>query len=268
MEHSAQAGSFLQSGAAYDAFMGRYSTVLADAFADSAGVPADGAAGMTALDVGCGPGALTKVLSERLGPAMVAAMDPSPPFVAECSTRCPGVRVVEGSAEAIPFPADSFDVVLAQLMLHFVGDAVQAGREFHRVVRPGGTAAVCVWDLAAEMEVLRHFWNAARAVDATVHGTARILRFGRPGELAAWLEEAGFDAIVEAELEVASTYADFEELWTGFTYGIGPAGAFCVALSDERRADLRDELFIELGSPAGSFTLRATARSAAGRRPV
>lgn len=261
MERSNHARSFLQSGEAYDAFMGRYSSELANAFVDSVGV----SPGMSVLDVGCGPGALTQVLSARLGAAMVSAIDPSPPFVAECSKRCPGVRVELGGAEAIPFPADAFDAVLAQLVLHFVADPAQAGHEFHRVVRPGGLAAACVWDFADEMEMLRHFWDAALTVDPRAPDEARVLRFGRQGELAEWLEAAGFRDVVETKLEVASSYADFEELWSGFLRGIGPAGAYCVSLPDDHRAALGRELFSRLGSPDSSFTLRAVARGASGR---
>ncbi|MGB7817751.1 MAG: class I SAM-dependent methyltransferase, partial [Ornithinibacter sp.] len=80
------ARSFHTSGEAYDAFMGRYSRALAAPFADAAGV----VSGQHALDVGCGPGALTGELVERLGAAGVSAVDPSPPFVAACAARHPG----------------------------------------------------------------------------------------------------------------------------------------------------------------------------------
>ncbi|GAB2764378.1 hypothetical protein GCM10027020_15680 [Nocardioides salsibiostraticola] len=149
--------SFNTSGAAYDAFMGRYAFPLAELFADAADVRP----GQTALDVGCGPGALTSVLADLLGPTSVLACDPSPPFVDECSKRCPGVQVRSGSAEALPYPNGSFDRVLSQLVWHFVGDPAQAASEFYRVVRPGGVAAACVWDSEQEMEMLRHFWDAA-----------------------------------------------------------------------------------------------------------
>lgn len=263
MEPPAHAGSFLRSGDAYDAFMGRYSSALAGPFADAAGV----APGTSALDVGCGPGALTQVLVQRLGAENVLAVDPSPPFVAECASRCPGVRVQQGGAEALPLPDASVDTVLAQLVLHFVGDAAAAGAEFRRVVRPGGVAAACVWDFAEEMEMLRHFWDAALTIDPEAPDEARVLRFGRDGELAEWLEEAGFVDVVETRLSVSSTYADFDELWTGFLHGIGPAGSFCVGLPERSRAALRLELRRRIGSPSSAFTLGARALCAVGRRP-
>lgn len=248
----------------YDSFMGRYSEPLAGRFADFV----DLSAGMSALDVGCGPGALTTVLADRLGPASVTAIDPSPPFVAACARRCPDVDVRSGGAEEVPLPDGSFDAVLSQLVLHFVGEPARAGEEFRRVLRPRGLAAACVWDFTEEMEMLRHFWDAALTVDADAPDEARVLRFGREGELAAWLTDAGFVDVEEVDLHVSAEYSDFGELWAGFRHGIGPAGAYCRSLTDETRASVEREMFRRVGSPTGGFSLAATARAAKGRSPA
>lgn len=257
------ARSFLASGRAYDGFMGRYSRPLALAFAEAAGV----AAGRSALDVGCGPGALTAVLADRLGAAAVSAFDPSPPFVAECAARHPGVTVRQGRAEAVPFDDASFDFALAQLVLHFVTDPVQTAREFCRVLRPGGVAAACVWDFSEGMEMLRLFWDAALVVDPEAPDEAQTMRFGRQGEIAELFTSVGIRDVAEMTLDVRSTYAGFEELWDGFLAGIGPAGSFCVGLAEEQRAALREGLFHRLDSPSGAFTLTAKARCAYGQSP-
>ena len=136
------ARTFQTTGEAYDAFMGRYSYPLAVLFADAADVTE----GLMTLDIGCGPGALTGVLVDVLGSGSVGALDPSPAFVSECATRHPGVAVRLGRAEAIPFEDDTFDRVLAQLVLHFVSDPTQAAREFRRVLRPAGLVSACAWD--------------------------------------------------------------------------------------------------------------------------
>ena len=263
MEPAEGARSFLTTGDAYDAFMGRYSRELSGRFVDATGV----VAGNRALDVGCGPGALTGALVDRVGAGGVSAVDPSPPFVATCELRHPGVRVRLGRAEDLPFGDAEFDVALAQLVLHFVTDPELAARELRRVVRPGGIVAACMWDFADGMEMLRHFWDAALSVDPTAPDELRALRFGRQGEIAGLFEAAGLDDIEETMLTVHSTYADFEELWSGFLAGIGPAGTFCVSLSDEQRAAVRAELFARVGSPDGSFGLAAMARSARARVP-
>ena len=247
---------FQAGGAAYDGFMGRYARPLAPRFADVAGV----AAGQRALDVGCGPGALTTELVTRLGAGAVAAIDPSPPFVAACAARHPGVDVQAGRAEAIPHRDHAFDVALAQLVLHFVGDPAAAARELRRVVRPGGTIAACVWDFAKGMQMLRLFWDAAMAVDPGAPDEARVLRFGRAGEIAALFADAGMQTIDETLLDVEAAYDDFDALWAGFLAGVGPAGAYCVALPAAQRDRLRDDLARRLGAPRRGFTLAARAR--------
>ncbi len=257
------ARTFAVSGRAYDSFMGRYSRALSEPFADAAGV----SGGDTALDVGCGPGALTGVLVTRLGADSVYACDPSPPFRDACAARHPGVVVELGRAEALPFADHLVDHALAQLVLHFVSDPRQAVSEMVRVVRPGGSVAACVWDFADGMEMLRRFWDAALSLDPDAPDEARTLRFGRPGEIAELFSSASLDAVVESTLCVESTYASFDELWEGFLTGVGPAGAYCVSLPDAARERLRAALFTRCGSPHGSMTLKAVSRCAVARVP-
>ena len=127
---------FAVGAEAYSAFMGRFSEPLADAFLDLL-APAPGS---TALDVGCGPGAFTARLVDRLGADAVSGCDPQPGFVAAARDRLPGVRVEQSTAEHLPFADDSFDLVAAQLVVHFMSDPVGGLREMARVsqARRGG----------------------------------------------------------------------------------------------------------------------------------
>jgi SAM-dependent methyltransferase len=206
------------------------------------------------------------VLVERLGVEAVAACDPSPQFVTECAVRHPGVRVELGRAESIPFETGAFDHAIAQLVLHFVSDPLAAASEMMRVVRPGGWVSACVWDFDRGMEMLRRFWDAALDIDSAAPDEA-AMRFGRAGEIAQLFESAGMNDVVESTLRVSSSYAGFDELWSGFLAGVGPAGAYCVSLSDGERQRLRTALFHRLGEPTGSFELGAVARCAVARTP-
>lgn len=257
------AKNFGVTGATYDSFMGRYSRALAHPFADAAGVKA----GQTVVDVGCGPGALTGVLVDRLGADAVVACDPSPGFVAECAARHPGVRVETAPAESIPFETARFDGAMAQLVFHFVSDPDRAAREMMRVVRPGGTVSACVWDFEDGMQMLSGFWDAALELNPDAPGEAGTLRFGRAGEIVELFGSVGLSDVVESTLQVSSSYSAFDELWQGFLGGVGPAGAYCVSLPDDERHLLRAALFRRFGSPAGPFTLNAVARCAVARVP-
>ena len=68
--------TFRVSADAYDRLVGRYSPQLASALIEFAGIEP----GMRALDVGCGPGALTRALAKRLGAVNVRGAEPSEPF--------------------------------------------------------------------------------------------------------------------------------------------------------------------------------------------
>lgn len=261
MEPTPGAATFKTSADAYDSFMGRYSKPLSIQFADFANV----SAGKLALDVGCGPGALTRVLVDRLGKKSVSAFDPSEQFVAECRAAFPGVDVRLGRAEAIPFDDASFDTALAQLVLHFVSDPHAAAMELRRVIRPGGLVAACVWDFDGDMQMLRYFWDAALAVDAGAPDETR--RFGREGEIAALFVSAGMEDVKETTLQVLVGYETFEDLWTGYLAGIGPAGSYCLSLEPDMRSKLKGELFRRVGSPSGSFELSASARSVSAITP-
>ena len=146
---------------AYDRFMGRYSASLSPQLADLAGLRA----GQRALDVGCGPGALTTELVVRLGADAVAAADPSEPFVEAARARHPGVEVALAGAENLPFDDGAFDAALAQLVVSFMSDPVAGLAEMRRVTRAGGVVAACVWDLAGGNAPLSPFWRGVQEVD-------------------------------------------------------------------------------------------------------
>src|SRR2546423_9529567 len=161
---------------AYDRFMGVYSAQLAPQLADLAGIRA----GQNVLDVGCGPGALTAELVARLRPDAVAAVDPSESFVAAARERYPGVDVRQSTAEHLPFPDRSVDAALAQLVVHFMTDAVAGLREMARVTRQQGVVAASVWDFAGKRSPISLFWDAARDLDAEAGGETQPPG-GRPG---------------------------------------------------------------------------------------
>jgi SAM-dependent methyltransferase len=247
--------SFAVAGDKYDRFMGRYSRELAPLFAEFAGV----SPGMTVVDVGCGPGALTQALVERVGAENVAAADPSEPFVAAASERAPGADVRQAPAEELPWEDDRFDAALSQLVVNFMRDADAGVSQMRRVVRPGGVVAACTWSYGEDMEMLRGFWNAARRLDSGAPDEGSTMRYRSVEELAELWLRVGLSDVETDHLRVETSYTGFDDLWEPFTFGVGPAGAYLARLSPEQRAQLRTELFQGLGEPSGPFTLSATA---------
>jgi SAM-dependent methyltransferase len=243
---------------AYNRFMGRYSEPLAARFMEAAGV----CPGQEALDVGCGPGALTAQLAATLGPAAVKALDPSSSFVEALRKRLPGVEVISGVAERLPYPDDAFDCALAQLVVHFMTDPVAGLAEMARVTRAGGTVAACVWDHAGGSGPLSLFWQAVRDVDPSAPGEA-----GRPGSREGHLVElftqAGLREIEDSKLTVRVGFAGFSDWWEPYTLGVGPSGAYFGGLDAAKRERVRDRCAGML--PHGSFEVAASAWCVRGR---
>jgi SAM-dependent methyltransferase len=257
------ATTFRTSAEAYDRHIGRYGPALAARLIEAADVRP----GRRALDVGCGPGALTAALAERLGPERVTAVDPSEPFAEACASRVRGVRVEVAAAERLPFPDDTFDAALSQLVVNFMTDAPAGIAEMRRVTRPGGTVASAVWDYAGGMTLLRAYWDAAVALDpgGASLDEGRSMPYCRPDELARLWEEAGLQDVAGSELVVEASYDGFEDLWRPFEAGVGPAGAHAAGLAPERRARLREELRRRLEVGDEPFRLPARAWCVVGR---
>jgi SAM-dependent methyltransferase len=239
---------------AYDRFMGRYSVGLAAQMADLAGV----GAGQRALDVGCGPGALTRELAARLGPEAVAAVDPSSSFVDAARERNPGVDVRLAPAEQLPFGDGAFDAALAQLVVHFMADPVAGLRDIARVTKPGGAVTACVWDHAGGQGPLGVFWRAVHELDPGAQDESGLAG-AREGHLAELFAAAGVHDVEETLLAVDVEHPSFDEWWEPFTLGVGPAGAYVTGLADRERDRLRELCRSLLPSPPFSVTARAWA---------
>jgi len=249
----------------YDRFVGRYSASLGDELIAFAGLER----GMRVLDVGCGPGGLTRRLVD-FG-CKVTACDPSETFAAAAAKRVREAEVVGASAENLPFEDASFDAVLAQLVVNFLADPETGAREMARVTCPGGTVAACVWDYGGEMTLLRCFWEAAQEVEP-VRGAAAneavTMRFARDDDdlRALWIS-AGLEDVRTTGLLSRASYTGFEDLWAPLPAGTGPGGAFTVSLDAAKQQELHDAFRRRLGVGDEPFELTARAWAVAGVAP-
>jgi ubiquinone/menaquinone biosynthesis C-methylase UbiE len=241
----------------YDRHVGRYGTQLAAGLIDAAGIKP----GQRALDVGCGPGQLTRVLADILGPENVAAVDPSKPYVEACRSRVPGADVRVATGERLPFGDGEFDAVFAQLVVQLMQDRMAGVREMARVACPGGVVAACVWDSNA-MPMLSAFWDAALAAAPDQAGAvAEGSRVGYrdPSELSDPWQGCGLSDVSTGRILVHADYESFADLFEPFTLGTGHSGRCYAALDPAARQRLRNDAHERLGTPGGPFTLTAAA---------
>jgi SAM-dependent methyltransferase len=260
--------SIWASGAAYEPYVGRWSRLVARELLAWLDVPA----GSRWLDVGCGTGALSETIVRVARPSSVTGIDASEGYVAYARERLRDGRVHfrTGDAQSLPFESASFDATLAALVLNFLPEPGRGLAEMVRVTRPGGVVAAYVWDYAGEMQLMRHFWDAAAALDPAAVDLDEGRRFPlcRPAPLEQFFTEAGLADVEVRAIDVPTVFRDFDEYWSPFLGGQGPAPGYATSLTDERRAELRERIRSDLPvSEDGSIHLIARAWAARGRCP-
>lgn len=252
------------SGDLYEPYVGRWSRLVGDAFVDWLAQPP----GLRWLDVGCGTGSLSQALLDRTRPRTVDAIDPSEGFVAYASERLADRAFAPQVADAewLPFDDSTFDAVASGLVLNFVPDPKLALREMLRVLKRGGTAAVYVWDYSGRMELMRYFWDAATDLDEGATELDEGVRFTicRRRALSAAFRAAGFTDVKTTAIDISTIFRDFDDYWEPFLGGQGPAPAYCVSLTENARAQLRELLRTRLKVQADG-TIRLVARALAVR---
>ena len=256
--------------AEYERYIGRWSRLVAREFLAWIAVPWR----QTWLDVGCGTGALSQTILARCQPELLIGIDRSVPYASAAAEsiqdRAPA-EFAAANALLLPIASEHFDAAVSALLLNFVPDPGVVVSEMLRAVRPGGTVALYVWDYAGRMELIRHFWDAAVAIDPSARAVDEALRFPicQPDALESIALGAGLEDVACCAIDVPTEFRDFDDYWAPFLSGQGPAPGYCVSLDETRRARLRETLLSKLPIlPDGTINLVARAWAVRGRRPV
>lgn len=101
-----------------------------------------------------------------------------------------------------------------------------------------------MWDYAGEMQLMRRFWDAAAAVDPAARNLDESLRFPlcQPDALRALWTAAGLQDVEVRTIDVPTVFRDFDDYWSPFLGGQGSAPAYCMSLTEDHRARLRQHL--------------------------
>ncbi len=250
-----------QHGSAYDRFMGRWSRLVAPEFLDWL----DAGPGLRWADVGCGSGALTATILDRCSPVSVVGIDPAGAQVEEAGRRVvdPRARFSCGTVDALE--PGAFDVVVSGLVVNFIADPISAVDTMGQLA-PHGTVAAYVWDYEAGMQMLRVFWDTARSLDASAAALDEGRRFTFDTSALSHLwASAGLTRVETTAITVTLAFPDFDDFWTPFLGGQGPAPTYVTSLEQDAREALRAALEQRLSSAAdGSITLTARALAVRG----
>jgi len=248
------------SGIAYERFMGRWSNLVAQKFLSWLDI----APARTWLDVGCGTGALTRLILESYQPREIIAIDSSADFIshAQRSITNSSVHFKVGLAQSLDLDSNSIDAVVSGLVLNFVPQPKEAVLEMLRVTRPGGKIGIFLWDYADGMQFLRYFWDAAVEIDnnAREHDEGIRFRICRKGQLESLVKEAGLRQVEATGIEIKTVFQSFDDYWQPFLGKVGSAPSYVSSMDPENRQRLEDKLRTSLPIDAdGSISLIARA---------
>jgi SAM-dependent methyltransferase len=234
------------SGDSYERYVGRWSRLVAIEFIRWLAIPDNG----QWLDVGCGTGALSQTILKLANPKYVTGVDRSEQFIntARQHVNHPHVEFKTGDAQSLPVASESFDVAVSGLVLNFVPQREQMIAEMVRAVKKNGAVGLYVWDYARKMQFMRHFWNAAAALDPAAGELDEGKRFPvcDPEPLAELFEAAGLHGVDVRPLDISTDFKDFDDYWGPFLGGQGPAAGYAMSLSEDRRTQLRDRIYNSL----------------------
>jgi len=248
------------AGSTYEEFMGRWSRRLASQFVSWQRIPA----GVHWLDVGCGTGALANAICSRADPASVVGCDPAEPFIEFARNHSADARIsfVVAGVGGLPERPGGYGSVSSLLALNFFPNPRVAVEVMRLACAPQGTVSACVWDYSSGMEFLRHFWDAATALDPAAQTLDEGKRFPlcHPDALTRLFRSAELVDIRCNAIEIPTIFASFADFWQPFLGGTGPAPSYVASLDAERREVLARKLEETLPRRAdGTIALSARA---------
>lgn len=247
-------------GASYEYYVGRWSRLVARQFLTWLDIPS----GAKWLDIGCGTGALSQTILEIASPHMILGIDSSEGYIefARKQIRNPRVAFRLGDSQALPVESAAYNVVVSGLALNFFPQPSKAISEMVRALRIGGTVAAYVWDYAGKMQLMRYFWDAAVALDGAASALDEGQRFSlcQPKPIQELFQTARLGEVEVRSIDVATVFRDFDDYWSPFLGGEGPAPSYAMSLSEGRRVALREQIRLTLPiAPDGSIHLVARA---------
>lgn len=255
------------AGDKYEPYVGRWSRLVAARFLSWVGVGDE----KRWVDVGCGTGALLQTIIATRNPTLAVGVDRSESYLRNAGHGPLDEQAVlaASNGQSLPFASAVFDAAMSGLVLNFVPQPEKMVSEMARVTRLGGVCALYVWDYAGKMELIRYFWDSASSLDpeAARLDEGPLFPICQPEPLRELFEGCGLVDVEVQALDVPTVFQNFDDYWSPFLGGQGPAPGYAMSLRAEERIALRETLHARLPiEDDGSIKLVARAWAVKGRR--
>jgi SAM-dependent methyltransferase len=228
----------------YDGFLTEITSRAAGALLDAAGV----GPGTRLLDIASGPGHVAGMAAAR--GAVATGIDIAESMLAIARPRWPDVEFRQADAHQLPFPDASFDAVTAGFALLHLGRPEQAVSEFVRVLVPGGTLAVTVWDEPQRTALFDAVLAALDASGATpppdIPDGPAFFRFSSDGAIRTLLDGQGLVNVAVTTLGFTHRVIGAEQVWNGILDGTVRTAALITGQTDDVRRRIQEAFVANL----------------------
>lgn len=226
---------------AYETYVGRWSRLAGQQFISWLNAPHD----QRWLDFGSGTGILTQVILEQAAPRHIVGIDPTETFVerARQQVQDQHVEFIVGDASTLDATSMEFDAAAAGLVLNFLPSPPDALHSIAQHIRPGGVIGAYVWDYGGRMDMMRHFWDAAIAIDpAAANFDAGKHPMGNPDNLRTLYEQTGLHTVETSPLDVDAHFTSFDDFWLPFLSAQGSISKYLRSLDQPAVNRLSEQL--------------------------
>jgi SAM-dependent methyltransferase len=250
-----ETGAWHERASTYDLVIGAVTARVGEELLDAVGA----GPGTRLIDVGCGPGTITAAAAAR--GARAVGVDLAAGMLALGRARHPHLELLEGDAEALPFPDGTFDALVGGFVLNHLPAVEAAVAEAARVLAPGGRMAVAVWDRPERNRLLGELTAAVGDAGVEVRGGLPEgpdpYRLSDPAEMRALLGACGARDAQARSVVLVHEAADVDELWEGLLGGTARISTVLAGLPEATRARVRDAFAQRVAPAGGAVALEA-----------
>ena len=263
-----EASGWERQATGYDAFLSEITSRTVDTLLDAAGV----GRGTRLLDVATGPGHVAGLAAAR--GASATGIDIAESMLAIARRRWPAAEFRQADAHQLPFDDGSFDAITGNFAMLHLGRPEHAVGEFVRVLVPGGTLAVTVWDepdrTALFEAVLAAFDASGTTPPPDIPAGPAFFRFSTDDELTALLEGQGLEQVTVTTLGFSHRIDTTEHVWNGILNGTVRTEALITRQPDAVRRRIHEAFVtnIERYRNGEHLELPVSVKMATGRAPA
>lgn len=252
--------------AAGDGYARHVGPVIMEAFVDAFVDRLDVDAGMAAVEVAAGSGALTHRLARTVGSLVATDFAPRMIDILRERVRAEGLdnvtcELMDG--QNLTFKDGRFDRAACSFGLMFFPDRVRGFSELCRVLRSGGRALVSGWAEPAKLDSFLLFVGAIQKAfpDMPLPPPPPVLSLSDPDRFRSEMQAGGFTDVEIAFVTRDATLADFDALWAMLTVGSPPVRSLFAEIGEGGKARIAESLaeIVEERFGTGPITLSNTA---------